>query len=237
MLPLRLPPPLLWHCCHSGHAYQVLQVPCRSIGWLFVAQCIAAALILTQTAGMVSILLPTCPLMHPPTYCVPTSLAASRLPLKESAHPPCSGLLQALRLEPLPWLGRLMWTGLAGMLVELLRLAGIPPCAPYLVVQLMVVWKAILVQVVLLACGVGLNVAQSLFWFAAGVIAAAVLLLKDDVEKRRADVRALGELQVQARLIEQQVPASLPNLRGVVGAVGGSCEAAARRAEQVQQGV
>ena len=150
---------------------------------------------------------------------------------------PCLALLQALRASPLAWLRRLARLVPCGPLSELLGWAGLPLYSPLSCFSLAIAWLICLVQMILLVTRGSSGASKFFFLITVTLIADAVLVAKDDVDKRRADIAMLAAAAEEAERKAQQVPEGLQSLRNVLTTFGASATAAAELAQQALDGV
>ena len=147
---------------------------------------------------------------------------------------PCLVLLQTLRESPGAWLLRLGWTFFFGLPCEVVSWAGLPVYTPYTAFQLQATWVACLVLSILLTTHAMTDWSKFGFFLFVALVAAIVMVMKDDAPKRRADIATLAAAAEEAGRKAQQVPESL---RNVLTTFGASATAAAELAQAALDGV
>jgi hypothetical protein len=156
---------------------------------------------------------------------------------KCSPHPALPSLLQALLASPLRWLRRLAWLLMFGALCELAWRLRLPPYTPKMLYTLVATWVAAWLYCLLLATQTISGASNIPFFMTIVLSSAPVMVLKEDVEAREADIEMLQALRAEAGRRAQQLPQGLDSLRHAVTTFRASIHPAVALAKEVLDGV
>lgn len=145
---------------------------------------------------------------------------------------PCPPLLQALRASPLRRLRRLGRVLVFSLPCELLWRLGLSPYTVYVRFLLVMTWLVAWIYFLLLATQIISPVSEFAYMITTGFFIALMLLLKDELEMRQADIVKLAAMPAKAHRMANQLPEELDSLRPVVDSFGASAQPAVALTQQ-----